>query len=163
MVKAINHLRSNGFPLSLDLVGSYYKPALKKLNRAMKKYDPNSEWIFYHGLIDYDKLDEIYKRSDLGIFASSCENLPIILLEKMASGIPIASSNVGPMKEVLKNGGLFFDPENSIEIAEVIKRYLDSSELRANMAKTSHKLASQYSWDRCANDTFSFIIDIGNK
>lgn len=163
VVEAINELRNYGLPLSLDLVGSYYKPALKKLKSTMNKHDPNSEWVFYHRAIDYEKLDTIYKSSDLGIFASSCENLPIILLEKMASGLPIASSSLGPMKEVLKGGGLFFNPENSREIAEVIKRYLDSSELRDSMAKTSYKLAAQYSWSRCANDTFSFIIDIGNK
>ena len=89
--------------------------------------------------------------------------MPIILLEKMASGLPIASSNLGPMKEVLKSGGLFFNPENSREMAEVIKKYIDSSELRDSMAKTSYKLADQYSWSRCANDTFSFIIEIGEK
>ncbi len=163
VIEAINILRSHGFPLSIDLVGSHYKPALKKLYKAIDFYDPECKWITYHGLIDYQKLDKIYKSSDLGIFASSCENMPIILLEKMASGLPIASSNIGPMKEVLKNGGLFFNPEDPIEIAEIIKHFLNSSELRNNKANISFRLANQYSWSRCANDTFSFIIDVGNK
>lgn len=163
VIEAINILRNDGFPLSLDLVGSYYKPALKKLDRAIEKYDPKSKWVNYHGLIDYHKLDLIYKSSDLGIFASSCENMPIILLEKMASGLPIACSNLGPMQEVLNKGGLFFNPEDPNDIAKVVKKYLESSELRNKMSNISHNLASKYSWSRCANDTFSFIIDIGNK
>jgi len=163
VVEAVNTLRNNGAPLSLDLVGSSYKPALDKLNKATKKYDPESKWIKYWGLVDYEELHLIYKSADLGIFASSCENMPIILLEKMAAGLPIASSNMGPMKEVLKNSGLFFNPENPDEIAEIIKTYLDSSDLRNSMSQESYKLTSQYSWIRCADDTFSFIIDIAKK
>ena len=89
--------------------------------------------------------------------------MPIILLEKMASGLPIACSNLGPMQEVLNKGGLFFNPEDPNDIAKVVKKYLESSELRNKMSNISHNLASKYSWSRCANDTFSFIIDIGNK
>ena len=163
VIEAVNTLRNNGAPLSLDLVGSSYKPALDKLNKAIQKYDPDSKWVRYRGLVDYDELDLIYKSADLGIFASSCENMPIILLEKMVSGLPIACSNMGPMREVLKNSGLFFNPENPNDISKIIKTYLDSSDLRNNMSYESYKLTSQYSWIRCADDTFSFIIDIGNK
>ena len=67
-------------------------------------------------MIPYHELHSEYKDADLGVFASSCENLPIILIEKMASGLPIACSNKGPMPEVLGSAGVYFDPENSYEI-----------------------------------------------
>jgi glycosyltransferase involved in cell wall biosynthesis len=163
LIEAINKLRSKGLPLELNLVGPSYPPALKKLNRAIKKYDPQLEWIKYHGAIEYKDLNLIYASADLGVFASSCENLPIILLEKMASGLPIASSNRGPMREVLREGGLYFNPEHPDDIANTIQQYLYSEQLRKDMANKSYNLGNEYSWIRCADDTFSFIIEIANK
>ena len=52
----------------------------------------------------------------MGIFASSCESSSCVLIENMASGLPIACSNRGPMPEVLKDGGVYFDPEKPIDI-----------------------------------------------
>jgi len=163
LIEAINKLRSKGLPLELNLVGPSYPPALKKLNRAIKKYDSQLEWIKYHGAIKYKDLNLIYASADLGVFASSCENLPIILLEKMASGLPIASSNRGPMREVLREGGLYFNPEHPDDIANTIQQYLYSEQLRTDMANKSYNLGNEYSWIRCADDTFSFIIEIANK
>ena len=61
----------------------------------------------------HDDLHQKYLDADLGLFASSCENMPNILLETMGAGLPIACSNRQPMPEILKNGGEYFDPEKS--------------------------------------------------
>lgn len=65
---------------------------LNKLNKVIAS-DIIYRCINYMGLIDHDKLTDIYKNADGFVFASSCENQPIILLEAMAAGLPIACSN----------------------------------------------------------------------
>ena len=50
-------------------------------------------------------MPEYLSKSNIFIFASSCENMPITLIEGMASGLPIACSDRGPMPEVLQDGG----------------------------------------------------------
>lgn len=154
---AVGRLRSAGIPVILNLIGPAYKPALEKLERALYVIDPEREFIFYHGSIPYKELDNIYKASDIGIFASSCENLPNILLEMMAGGLPIACSNLGPMPEVLGDAGIYFNPEAPDEIALALKSLIDSPELRLQKAQTAYTHAKRFTWEACSSETFRFI------
>jgi len=89
--------------------------------------------------------------------------MPIILMESMVAGLPIASSDFGPMPEVLENNGVYFNPEDSESISSSIQILIDSKELRTKMAKKSHASIKTYSWQKCANDTFQFLQDVIQK
>jgi len=101
VAKAVAKIRFMEIPITLDFYGPYFKSELKKLMELLNKLNRRFEYIRYKGEISNRDMPEIYKTYDASIFASSCENLPIILLESMASGLPIACSNKGPMPEVL--------------------------------------------------------------
>ncbi len=60
---------------------------------------------------------------------------------------------------VLADGGVYFDPEDSASIATAIKRILDDFNLRSAIAKRAKELASQYSWFRCYNETWDFLVE----
>jgi glycosyltransferase involved in cell wall biosynthesis len=163
VVEAIATLRKRGFQIMLDLVGPAYPPALKRLNQAIDRFDFHRAWVRYHGAIPFDELHLQYSKADLGLFASSCENMPNILLETMASGLPIACSNRGPMPEVLGDCGVFFDPERSDSIIDALLKMIESEQLRADLADASYRRSAEYSWQRCAQDTFSFINEVAHK
>jgi glycosyltransferase involved in cell wall biosynthesis len=160
VIEAVARLRKEGYPVSLDLVGPSYLPAKKRLMESISKFDLNDEWVKYHGPVPYLELHNIYKEAHLGVFASSCENLPIILLETMASGLPVACSNKGPMPEVLGNAGIYFNPEQPTEIYHAIKKFIDSVQLRSEKSQASFYKAKQYSWNTCAFETFSFLEQV---
>jgi len=157
VAKAVAKLRREGFPVVLDLVGPAYASALNWLKKTMNRIDPAGEFVQYSGPALYDKLHLKYAQADLCLFASSCENMPNILLEGMASGLPIACSNRGPMPEVLGETGVYFDPENPEDIARALRKLIDSPELRTKTAKASFERAQSYSWKRCAQETFAFL------
>ena len=163
VVEAIAALRKEGFPIVLDLVGPAYPPALKRLNATVDRLDTDRPWVRYHGAIPFDELHLRYAQADLGLFASSCENMPNILLETMASGLPIACSNRGPMPEVLGTGGVYFDPEKPEEITRALREMIKSPHLRAELAQVSYRQAQQYSWQRCADETFQFLVAVTQK
>jgi glycosyltransferase involved in cell wall biosynthesis len=75
----------------------------------------------------------------------------------MAVGLPIACSDRGPMPEVLRDGGVYFDPENAVSIAEAIEALIRDADLRTSKAARAKHLAAQYSWARCARETWSFL------
>ncbi len=160
VVEAISILRKLGFPVVLDLVGPSYQPALKRLKKTISRLDAERSWVNYHGAIAFNDLHQTYVQADLGVFASSCENMPNILLETMASGLPIACSELGPMPEVLGNTGVYFNPEQPKSIANALRELIDSPELRTNLSQASYKRVQQFSWKRCANETFGFLADI---
>lgn len=157
VVEAVALLRKQGYPVHLHLVGPAYKRSLKRLRSSMSVHDPTGEWVHYSGPVPYERLHELYRESDVGIFASSCENLPIILLEMMAAGLPIVCSNRGPMPDVLLDSGVYFDPEDPVELAEQIVLLLRAPEKRHACGRKAAKLASAYTWDRCAEQTFEFV------
>lgn len=157
VVEAVAALRLEGVPVTLDLIGPAYPPALERLETSMNRWDPHRSWVNYHGPIPYEDLHLKYAEADLGIFASSCENMPNILLETMAAGLPVACSNRGPMPEVLGDAGVYFDPEQPLDIARALRELINSPQLRTEMAKASYERSLQYSWQRCAKDTFFFL------
>ena len=157
VVEAVSILRKKGLQIVLDLVGPAYPPALNRLNDAIEIADPGRDWVHYQGAISYDELHLRYSKADVGIFASSCENMPNILLELMASGLPIACSNRGPMPEVLGDCGIYFDPEKPDSIARALSELIHSPQLRSDLANSSYIRSKDYSWQRCADETFNFI------
>ena len=96
------------------------------------------------------------------IFASSCENMPNTLIEAMTVGLPIACSDRGPMPEVLKDAGVYFNPDSPISIAKAIELYLNDEFLIINNATKANQLSVNYSWARCSNETFCFLREVNN-
>lgn len=163
VVEAVAALRKQGLPVVLDLVGPAYPPALARLNETMARVDFERRWVHYHGAIPFHELHHHYAQADLGLFASSCENMPNILLENMASGLPIACSRRGPMPEVLGDAGVYFDPEQPDEIASAMRKLIDSPQLRTELAQASYQHAQQFSWQRCADETFRFLVAVRQR
>lgn len=157
LVKAVCQLKAEGRNVRLKLVGPAYHPALRKLQKIMAECDPDGSIVKYTGSIPYPQLPKIYHAAHGFVFPSSCENLPNILLEAMAAGLPIASSRLGPMPEVLSDAGVYFDPENIEEIKGAMRKIMDAPEYARDLALRAKKLASAYTWERCAEQTFSFI------
>lgn len=160
VVEAIAVLRQEGIPVVLDLVGPAYPRAVKRLNETLVRLKADETWINYHGAIPFNSLHLRYAQADLGLFASSCENMPNILLETMASGLPIACSSYGPMPEILGAGGVYFNPEQPADIALALRTLIKSPKLRRELAQLSYQSAQQYSWARCGMETFSFLATV---
>jgi glycosyltransferase involved in cell wall biosynthesis len=157
---AVAGLRRRGVHVELELVGPAYSAALHRLQGIIKNLDPAGEFLRYTGPVPYSDLPVWYHRADGFIFASSCENMPNILLEAMAAGLPIACSNRGPMPGVLGDAGLYFEPEKPREMEETLLKLMEGPDLRSGFAHKAHERAKAYSWNRCADETFSFISEV---
>jgi glycosyltransferase involved in cell wall biosynthesis len=160
VAQAVVELAARGHPLRLTLIGPSYAPALRNLESVLNKIDPERRVVRYQGPMAYSDIHAAYARADVGLFASSCENMPNILLEQMAAGLPIACSDRGPMPEILGDAGVFFDPEQVESVSSAILALTMDSELRARMALAAQLRARQYSWARCADETFRFLARV---
>lgn len=157
VARAVGELQRKGLPVVIDFIGPAYPPALQRLQATTKEIDPQGAFLHYSGPMAFPELHKAYQAADAFVFASSCENLPNILLEAMAAGLPIASSNRGPMPEVLGDAGLYFDPESVSEISAALQSLYEQLELRATLAQRAYAKAREYSWQQCAQSTFEFI------
>jgi glycosyltransferase involved in cell wall biosynthesis len=163
VAEAVSELRKNGIPVVLNLVGPAYPPALRRLKAVLDRVDPAGRFMHYVGAVPHAELHMQYAEADLCVFASSCENMPNILLEGMASGLPLACSKCGPMPEVLGDAGVYFDPESPTDIARALRELIDSPALRERLAQASFDRARTYSWNRCAGETFEFLAQVATS
>lgn len=160
VVRAVGKLRQMGIPVYLQLIGSSQSSALRRLQSAILQVDPDNRFVMYRGYMNRQKLPSYYHGADAFVYASSCENLPNILLEAMAAGLPIACSNSDPMPMILGEAGHYFDPERPEEIAYALNAMITNISSRERGAALAYKQARAYSWKRCADETFSYLSSV---
>jgi len=160
VAEAVARIKKSNIPVELKLIGSSREAALTKLQDCLTSLDQSREFIHYLGIIPFDDLHTHYAQADLMVFASSCENMPNILLEGMAAGLPIACSNLGPMPEILGDAGIYFNPENCDDVTNAIRTLVGSSEMRTEMSQSAYRISQSFSWSRCADETFSFLASV---
>jgi glycosyltransferase involved in cell wall biosynthesis len=159
VVRAVAMLRERGHDLTLVLAGAGggSSPAQALLDAEIARLDPEGQFVEITGAVPYRELPALMAAADLFVFASSCENMPITLVEAMASGLPIASSDRGPMPELLGDGGIYFDPEDADSIAAAVESIMTDPQLAHMLAVRASKAAAEFSWARCGRETWEFL------
>lgn len=157
VVQAIQLLRERGYVLNLTLIGGGGKRALKILDRQIEVSDPKREFVTVLDFLGHEQIPQRIANADIFVFASGCETFGISLLEAMAVGVPIASSNHSSLPETLQDGGVYFDPRDYRSIANSIETLINDPALRERLAQRAKALAEFYSWQRCATQTWSYI------
>ncbi len=160
VMQAVTKLRGEGVSVVLTMVGENSGPYGKAVLDKRSELDPQGKFIKDLGHVDFARLHALYRSADAFVFASSCENLPNILIEAMAAGLPIASSDRGPMPDVLGDAGIYFDPEVPDSIADALRRLASDDVLRARLARSAWQESQAYSWEVCARDTLRFIVQV---
>lgn len=162
VINATLALRKEGYPITLDLIGKGgATPYLKKIIRTLATTTMGIDAVRLLGPVEDYK--QYYYKADAFVFVSESEDLPIHLLEAMASGLPIACSDCEPMPELLGDAGYYFNPTDSTEIYEALRILMESPSLRERSASLAYTRAQNYSWERCANETYSYIAQIAYR
>jgi glycosyltransferase involved in cell wall biosynthesis len=127
------------------------------MQQKIQSVDATSDWIAYQGAVPYENLQELYAKADMAVFASTCENMPIILLEKMAAGLPIVCTNNAPMPDFLKDGGLYASIDEPSAFQSTMQQLIENRELRVSLSGKASEYAANYQWSKAATDTFQFL------
>lgn len=164
VIEVINKLRKKGYPIIIELVGNIgQKDVGDQLRKKILMLDPENEYIFWHKNVGLENVLKFYHTSDAFIFASSCENMPNILIEAMASGLPILCSSNNPMPEFLEDSGLYFDPENQNELENSLKKMIEEYNLRTKLSAKTFTLSKKYNWTICSDKTFNLLSNLATN
>jgi len=105
--------------------------------------------IEFTGTLTFEEISKLLLASKIFILPSLTENLPNVILEALSFGLPVISTPVGAIPEIIKNGknGYLVEKENPEQIYEKIKLILENKELYFRLATGAMKSVSVFSWD----------------
>jgi glycosyltransferase involved in cell wall biosynthesis len=105
------------------------------------------------------KLFEQYDWADVKVLSSHTEGIPKTLYEAMARGLPIVSTDVGGIAEIVRDGenGLLVPPGNSPALAAAIKKIADDPELREYFSRANLNKAKEFTIEKQRDFMFSII------
>jgi glycosyltransferase involved in cell wall biosynthesis len=119
-----------------------------------------TEKIKIVGAIDNSLLPAAYHHAEAIIFASSCENCPITLLEAMGAGRPIVCSDVMPMPEFGGKAVEYFSPSDANSIRDSLVRVLRSEALKIKLASMANERSNEFDWSVTAWRTWNAMFEI---
>ena len=105
------------------------------------------------GWIPKEELLGLYARAHAFVYPSTFEGFGMPVLEAMAAGIPVACSDIPPLREVAGEAALFFDPRNEDAIAMALDRIVIDEPLRARLGHAGPERARHFSWEKAARET----------
>lgn len=106
------------------------------------------------------------KNFDIFVLPSLKEGLPYVILEAGLAGLPVISSNIGGIPEIIENGknGLLVPPANPKKLADAIKKLIEDKTLRENLAKNlREKIKKKFSLEKMLEQTTPLYKKITNK
>ncbi|HEU5317196.1 MAG TPA: glycosyltransferase family 1 protein [Chloroflexota bacterium] len=101
----------------------------------------------------------LYRAALALVYPSLMEGFGLPILEAMACGAPVITSNRSSMPEVAGEVALFVDPERVPEIAGAMRRALEDASLRDRLATAGRLRVTQFSWERAARETLAVFDD----
>lgn len=105
------------------------------------------------GWVADEKLPLLYASAEVLLYPSLYEGFGLPILEAMAVGLPVITSNVSSMPEVGGEAAVYVDPENVDDIAKKLKLVCEDNDLRKDLIEKGFLQAKKFSWQKCANET----------
>jgi len=110
--------------------------------------------IFLQGLADTE-LARLYRSTDLLVFPSLYEGFGLPVLEAMACGIPVITSNTSCLPEIAETAALLVDPNNTDEIGSAMRQVLSDPELAQELRERGLARAAEFTWEKTARQTIA--------
>jgi len=138
------------FVLSIGGVGE--RRNLKRVKEAAKKYQLviTGETIPW---LTQEELPLLYSAAKVLLYPSFYEGFGLPIIEAMACGTPVITSNVSSMPEAGGQAAEYVNPESVIDIENKLRIVWNDRNKRTNMIKKGFIQAKKFSWQKCAQET----------
>ena len=112
-------------------------------------------YVHFTGYVEEEDLPALYNGADLFVFPSLYEGFGLPVLEAMACGTPVVTSNTSSLPEVVGDAALLVDPYNVEEIAASMRLVLEDKVLATDLRERGLARANEFTWERTARETIT--------
>lgn len=150
--------REEDIPLKLVLPGKRNRDfdALDQLTEALNLHED----VIFPDYVPVSDLPYFYNGATMMVYPSIYEGFGLPPLESMACGTPVIAAKTSSLPEILDSSVLWFDPFDTVDLAEQIHRLWASETLRKRIAKQGKEKADSYSWQKTAEETADVLRSV---
>lgn len=145
----------------LIIVGKADWQHSKIYEKAMRS--PYHDDIVFTGYLDDTMLAALYRQCSVFVYPSLYEGFGLPVVEAMACGAPVITSNVSSLPEVAGSAALLVNPYSVSDLADAIEQVLSDPNLQDKLRSEGVKQASKFSWSRTARETLQVYEKIVNS
>ena len=142
-LRLIEAFAKSGVPSDVHLV--FTSQSSPNLMRILDRYDLTNR-VHFVGNVPEAQLPSLYRGAKALVFPSLYEGFGLPILEAMASGTPVVTSNVTAIPEVAGDAALLVNPTSVEDISKAIVRILTDSYLREHLRENGLSRAKNFSW-----------------
>ena len=115
-------------------------------------------WLRYLAFVPEDELPKLYAGARLFVYPSLYEGFGLPVLEAMASGTAVITSNVASLPEVVGDAAMLVDPKDIDQLAHALQELLQDDQKRANAGAAGLARAASFTWSECLSKTIDVYL-----
>lgn len=144
-IRALAMLKTQGVAANMSIAG--VGPERAALGRLAAELGVTDEARFL-GRLDIAAMADLYRRADVVVNPSRVDNMPNSILEALASGVPVVSTDVGGIPHLVKHAetAWLVPPESPDQLAAGVRAVLEAPQVRERLSRNGLALARRYAW-----------------
>ena len=156
LVDALNKIKSGNWRLLVVGDGDDRRDAEKRLSEYGL-----TERVKFVGAVSYDDTPAYFRQMDVLVVPTRTtekirEQFGRVIVEAMASGVPVIGSTCGAIPEVIGDAGLIFEENDAAQLAAELRKILIDKDLRERFARAGRlRVEQNYTWERVAEKIFA--------
>ena len=138
LLEAVALLAKRGHEIGVTLAGD---GALRSELESLAERLGLASQVTFLGAVSQDELRRLYEKASIFCLPSFAEGVPVVLMEAMAMGVPVISTRIAGIPELIENGrsGFLVSPGRPEELADRLEALLDNPSLRHEMGAAGRK------------------------
>ncbi len=118
------------------------------------------KYVEYLGFVAESDLPSLYHQADIFVYPSKYEGFGYTVLEAMACGIPVITSNTSSLPEIVGDAAITVDPTNREELYTKMTYLLDNESVQKELQQQGPKQANKYKWENSVNSLLQLYSSI---
>ncbi|MGH9000737.1 MAG: glycosyltransferase family 4 protein, partial [Acidimicrobiia bacterium] len=126
-----------------------------EVGEGLRHRGMQSRTIVSEGSLPRSELAALYARAAVFVYPSLYEGFGLPVLEAMACGTPVVTSNISALPETAGDAALLVDPLDAGALAESVERILENRPLAEDLSRLGQKRAARFTWTEAARRTWA--------
>lgn len=161
LLKAFDYIKNKGMKdICLVIVGNQDRIFKEReLFNRIKDMELSSDIVFTGGVSE-DDFPVLYNGAEVLVYPAFAEGFGLPVLEAMACGTPVITSNTTSLPEVTGDAAILINPNSFEEIGESLEKLLNNQLLRKELSEKGLKRAKKFSWTEAAKKTIEVYKEV---